>query len=94
MLATDLADYLVQKGMPFRQAHHVVGQAVRLALAQNQQLSQLSLEGLQGLSSLFESDIASVFDFAASVARRKAPGGTAPEAVKVQIAAAKQLLEA
>jgi argininosuccinate lyase len=92
MLATDLADYLVKKGLPFRQAHHVAGQAVRLAAEQNQRLSQLSLQTLQGLSPLFESDVASVFDFAASVERRKAPGGTAPEAVKAQIAAARKLL--
>jgi argininosuccinate lyase len=89
MLATDLADYLVAKGMPFREAHHVSGRAVRMAGEQGIQLSQLSLEDLQELSPLFDADVANVFDFDKSVARRKAAGGTAPEAVKAQIEAAR-----
>lgn len=93
MLATDLADYLVKKGMPFRQAHHIVGQAVSEAAQQNVPLSKLSLETLRTLSPLFDTDVASVFDFAASVARREAPGGTAPKTVMEQIKAAKQRLE-
>jgi argininosuccinate lyase len=93
MLATDLADYLVKKRMPFRQAHHVVGQAVRLANEQQGQLSKLPLDVLKTLSPLFEADVASVFDFAASVARRQAIGGTAPQAVRAQIASAKAYLE-
>jgi argininosuccinate lyase len=93
MLATDLADYLVRKGMPFRQAHHVSGRAVRLAGERGVGLSKLTLEDLRGLSELFEDDVASVFDFDASVARRKAVGGTAPQAVRKQIEAAKRLLE-
>ncbi|MBI5669701.1 MAG: argininosuccinate lyase [Chloroflexi bacterium] len=92
MLATDLADYLVKKGLPFRQAHHVVGQAVSEAARQNVPLSRLSLEVLHGLSPLFEVEVTEVFDFAASVARRAAPGGTAPAAVRQQIEAAKQML--
>jgi argininosuccinate lyase len=89
LLATDLADYLVKKGMPFRQAHHVVGQAVRLAGERNITLSQLSLEDLIPLSNLFEADVKSVFDFEESVARRNTSGGTAPQAVSQQIEAAK-----
>lgn len=89
MLATDLADYLVQKGLPFRQAHHVVGQAVSAAAREKIGLSKLSLETLRGLSPLFEADVAEVFDFAASAARRAAPGGTAPAAVREQLAAAR-----
>src|SRR5690606_28886233 len=73
MLATDLADYLVARGMPFRQAHHVAGQAVALAAKEGKRLSQLTVEQYQGLSDLFAEDVAQVFDFAASVARRKAP---------------------
>lgn len=92
LLATDLADYLVRKGMPFRQAHGVVGRAVRLASEQQIPLSELPLEALRTLSDLFAEDVASMFDFEASVARRAAPGGTAPDAVRVQIAAAKALL--
>ena len=92
MLATDLADYLVHKGMPFRQAHHVSGRAVRLAGERGIGLSKLTLEDLRGLSELFEADAADVFNFDASVARRKAIGGTAPEAVRQQIETARSLL--
>lgn len=93
MLATDLADYLVQKGLPFRQAHHIVGQAVQLAAEQHIGLTQLSLESLRGLSDLFSPDIKAIFDFEASVARRSAPGGTAPAAVMEQIGLAKTWLD-
>ena len=94
MLATDLADYLVKKGMPFREAHHVSGRAVRLAAEQGITLSQLTPETLRGLSALFGDDVVAVFDFEASVARRRAAGGTAPDAVREQIAAARQWLAA
>jgi len=93
LLATDLAEYLVRKGMPFRSAHHVVGQAVQLANHTSVSLSELSLEALRGLSEMFEADVAAVFDFAASVARREAIGGTAPLAVRKQIAAARRWFE-
>ncbi len=92
MLATDLADYLVRKGLPFRNAHHVSGQAVRLAAQKGVPLSGLSLEIYQSLSDLFTADVANVFDFAASVAKRKAAGGTAPEAVRQQIESARSWL--
>jgi argininosuccinate lyase len=94
MLATDMADYLVRKGLPFRQAHHVVGQVVRLAAQEGVVMSALPLERLQALSPLFSDDVQSVFDFGASVARRQAVGGTAPEAVRVQIEAARAWLGA
>ncbi len=89
MLATDLADYLVQKGLPFRQAHAVAGQAVQLAGKLGKPLDTLSLEQFKSLSPLIESDIYSVFDPLQSIARRNVPGGTAPEAVKVQLQNAK-----
>jgi argininosuccinate lyase len=93
MLATDLADYLVPKGIPFRQAHHIVGRAVQLAAQNMVRLSALTASQLQSLSNLFEADVKTVFDFDASVARRKAPGGTAPEAVLAQIMVAKSWLD-
>ncbi|MFO7320117.1 MAG: argininosuccinate lyase [Chloroflexota bacterium] len=93
MLATDLADYLVRKGLPFRQAHHVVGQAVREAAERGIGLAQLPLETLTALSPLFEADVVDVFDFDVSVSRRKAAGGTAPKAVAAQIEAARDWLE-
>lgn len=92
LLATELADYLVHKGMPFRQAHHIVGRVVQYAAAQQIALSQVPLEELQKLSTLFDSDAADVFNFEAAVARRCTPGGTGPDAVRAQIAAARQWL--
>lgn len=93
MLATDLADYLVRKGMPFREAHHVAGRAVRLAAEQGTALNQLSYESLHELSNLFEPEVSAVFDFDASVAKRAAAGGTAPDAVRQQIAAARAWMQ-
>lgn len=93
MLATDLADYLVSKGLPFRQAHHAAGRAVREAHARGIKLSQLPLESLQEISPLFGDDAAVIFDFDRSVARRRVLGGTAPEAVREQIAMAKAWLD-
>ncbi len=88
MLATDVADYLVHKGAPFREAHHIVGQAVALAAERGVPLSALALADLQALSPAFAQDVSGVFDFAASVTRRRAVGGAAPESVRAQIAAA------
>lgn len=92
LLATDLADYLVGKGVPFRQSHHIVGQIVRLAAASEVSLSQLPLSALMGVSEFFGEDVAQVFNYARSVAQRNSYGGTAPEAVRAQIARAKARL--
>lgn len=89
LLATDMADYLVKKDLPFRQAHHVVGQVVQLAGQTNIKLSQIPLEKLKTISDLFDADVKNVFDFGASVAARAVDGGTAPEAVRRQIEVAK-----
>ena len=94
LLATDLADYLVRKGVPFRQAHHIVGEVVHLASEDQTNLSGLALSSLQAISQHFDDDVADVFDFARSVAQRKSFGGTAPEAVRKQIALAKSHLTA
>jgi argininosuccinate lyase len=92
MLATDLADYLVRKGLPFRQSHHLVGQAVRAAIAKNVSLRELPLEDYQAISTLFTSDIAEVLDFRYSVEKRDVPGGTATRSVLAQIKSARALL--
>jgi argininosuccinate lyase len=92
LLATDLAEYLVRKGLPFRHAHHIVGQVVRYAAHNRVRLSQVPLDHLRTLSDLFTDDVSAVFDFDLSVARRSVPGGTAPEAVLEQIRAAKARL--
>ena len=89
MLATDLADYLVEKGLPFRQAHALTGQAVQLANKLGKALNDLSLEEFQSLDSIFDPDVHQVFDPRRSVARRNIFGGTAPEAVRIQLQNAK-----
>ncbi|MCS6871326.1 MAG: argininosuccinate lyase [Anaerolineae bacterium] len=93
MLATDLADYLVRRGVPFREAHALVGAAVRAAQRQGVPLSGLPLQAYQAISTHFQADLYAVFDFAASVAKRKALGGTAPEAVRLQIERAESFLQ-
>ena len=88
MLATDLADYLVRKGMPFREAHAVAGKAVRAAAEKGVSLDQLSLSEWQALGP-FEADVHQVFDVLKSVEKRNAIGGTSPQSVKNQIQIAK-----
>ncbi|RPD66308.1 argininosuccinate lyase [Lentinus tigrinus ALCF2SS1-7] len=86
VLATDLADYLVRKGIPFRETHHVSGRAVALAEARKCQLSDLTLQDLRGLHEKFDEDVRAVFDFEASVERRQAIGGPSRKMVDRQIA--------
>jgi argininosuccinate lyase len=92
MLATDLADYLVKRGVPFREAHGLVGRAVRRSLETNTPLSKLPYADYQAISPAYGEDLYAVFDFAASMAKRRAAGGTAPDAVREQIAAAEAWL--
>jgi argininosuccinate lyase len=93
MLATDLADYLVRAGVPFREAHGLVGQAVRRAIEADVRLSGLPLEAYQAISPAYGPDLYAVFDFAASVAKRSATGGTAPSSVLEQIAKVRAALK-
>jgi argininosuccinate lyase len=92
MLATDLADYLVARGVPFREAHGLVGRVVRRALDGSLPLSRLPLDEYRRISPVFGEDVYAVFDFAASVAKRSNFGGTAPDAVRDQIALAETWL--
>eukprot|EP00656_Telonema_subtile_P003002 TRINITY_DN11382_c0_g1_i2.p2 TRINITY_DN11382_c0_g1~~TRINITY_DN11382_c0_g1_i2.p2 ORF type:complete len:211 (+),score=69.34 TRINITY_DN11382_c0_g1_i2:960-1592(+) len=85
MLATDLAEYLVRKGVPFRETHHTAGEAVRLAEERGIPLSELPLPELQALQPAFESDVHQVWDFEASVERRDVIGGTSKRAVLEQV---------
>ncbi len=91
--ATDLADYLVRKGLAFRDAHEIVGLAVRLGVETKRDLSEISLEELQTFSSLISEEVFVVLSLEGSVAARSHIGGTAPETVKVAIATARQNLE-
>jgi argininosuccinate lyase len=88
MMATDLADYLVGKGSTFREAHEAVGALIREAELKGCELSALSGESFSSASALFGDGAIEWLDPAQSVARRSVPGGTAPEAVRAQIAAA------
>jgi argininosuccinate lyase len=92
LLATDLADYLVRRGMPFRQAHHAVGLAVKHAEGLGLPLDKLALADYQAIHPLFDRDVYAVFDFGRSVAARAAEGGTAPSAVRAQLDRARALL--
>ena len=83
--ATELADYLAAKGLPFREAHHAAGAAVTLAESRGRGLEDLSLEDLRAFSPLVEQDVFAVLEFAAAVARRNLPGGTGPVSVAGQI---------
>lgn len=80
--ATDLADYLVVKGMPFRDAHEVVGKAVAFGVDQQRDLSEMSLEELQGFSDTIGADVFDVLTLEGSVAARNHLGGTAPNQVR------------
>jgi argininosuccinate lyase len=83
--ATDLADYLVRKGVPFRDAHEVVGLSVAHGIQIKKDLSELSLEELQRFSDKIEADVFEVLTLEGSVAARNHLGGTAPEQVKAAI---------
>ena len=92
--ATDLADWLVREaGVPFREAHHITGRAVKLAEEQGCELADLPLEALQELDPRIDDRVFSVLSVEASVASRTSYGGTAPERVGEQIAKAKEELE-
>jgi len=92
MLATDLADYLVERGVPFREAHGLAGRAVRRAIELGLQLDQLPLSELQSISNVFAGDVVKVFDFQSSVDRRSSIGGTGSTAVRDQLEQAKNYL--
>ena len=90
--ATDLADYLVKKGLPFRDAHEAVALAVRFAEQKGCDLAELKLEELQQFSSLIADDIYAVLTLEGSLAARNHTGGTAPQQVEAAIARARKLL--
>ena len=92
MLATELADYLVARDVPFREAHTLAGRAVQAAASRQVSLEALPLGVFQELHPTFREDVYQVFDPAASAARRTATGGTAPQAVRLQLEQAKKLV--
>jgi argininosuccinate lyase len=90
--ATDMADYLVARGLAFREAHHLVGEAVSFAQTNKKELYQLTLEQLQSFSALIREDIFSYLETGKMVERRTSAGGTAGENVRRAIAAAEKKL--
>ena len=84
--ATDLADYLVKKGLPFRDAHEVVAHAVKDAIAAGVDLSELPLSTLQTYNPAIEQDVFEVLSLRGSLNARNLLGGTAPEQVRAQVA--------
>jgi argininosuccinate lyase len=91
--ATDLADYLVTQGMPFRQAHEVVGRMVVYCIGKDKRLPELSVEELRTFSELFDERVPAMLDLAAIVKRRDNPGGTAPRRVRAALRKAKRDLD-
>ena len=85
LLATEAADYLVRKGIPFRQAHDIVGKVLREAEKQGISFTALTLEKLKQISPAFDSDFAASLNVDAALAAKKVPGGTAPESVRAAI---------
>jgi len=90
--ATDLADYLVRKGLAFRDAHAIVGRLVATGINEHKDLAELSLEQLQAESDLIQEDVYQFLNIHGSVASRSHPGGTAPDTVSDAINRARQLL--
>jgi len=93
LLATDIADYLVKKGEPFRRAHEAVGKLVSWAAGQGKVFSDISLDDYRKFSPLFQEDVYSI-TFAGSVSARNNPGGTSPEQVKKALEEAQNILAA
>ena len=85
LLATEAADYLVRKGIPFRQAHDLVGKLLKEAERQEKIWTELPLAELKNISPAFESDFAKVLNVGAALAAKSVPGGTAPESVRKAI---------
>jgi len=92
--ATDLADYLVARGVPFREAHHLVGELVRRCLERGVGLDALPLEEVRRLSPAFDEDYVAALDPRASLARKALAGGSAPERVREQLGRAAAALGA
>jgi len=88
--ATDLADYLVRKGLPFREAHEIVGRTVRHGIAKGKELGELSLEEFRSFSPLIDKDVHAALTVEASLRARAVTGGTAPGAVARELAQARK----
>ena len=93
LYATDLADHLVRSGVPFREAHEVIGKIVRMSAEQNIPLDDMSLQDFQGIDERFGSNIQEVFSYERSVESRSVSGGTSLSAIKHQLEAARESVQ-
>jgi argininosuccinate lyase len=91
--ATDLADYLVERDVPFRKAHKIVGKIVQHAETKDLQIFDLSVNQLKKFSKVISSDVKSYLDPAKAIKARNLKGGTAPEQVKKQVIRAQKLIK-
>lgn len=94
LIATEIADYLVARGVPFRQAHEIIGKLIRDSEEQSRKLSEWPVEKLKAYSMMFDSDFASALNVESAIARRSAIGGTAPAAVRKSLDEVKERLAA
>ena len=93
LLATELADYLVRKGVPFREAHHAVGSAVALAEKTGRPLNRLALSELQSVDKRFGRDARGIFDLGKAMTRRNLIGAPGTKEVRKQLAKWKQVFQ-
>jgi len=93
MLATDLAEYLVRKGVPFRETHHVSGRVVELAENEGVPMDKLSLKQLQEIDARFGEDVLKCFDYEKSVEFKNVPGGTSRSSVLQQISDLRSIVD-
>ena len=91
LYATDVADYLVKKGIPFRKAHSIVGHIVTKAEEKNVTLADLALNDFREFSDQFEKDVLKLFDPIEAITKRNLAGGTGPESIKKQLKKAHHL---
>jgi argininosuccinate lyase len=91
--ATDVADYLAKKGIPFREAHHITGSMVAYCEEKNTSLEELTLEEFKQFSDAFESDVLTLITVEACIEGRDSYGGTSTNQVRRQISEGKELLE-
>jgi argininosuccinate lyase len=92
LFATDLAEYMVKKGVPFREAHQIVGELVVRSVAKSVPLDQIGIAEMKRFSPHFENDVAKIFDVRGSLARRRAIGAPSPENIAAQIKRWRKLL--
>ena len=94
MLATEFADYLVRKGVPFREGHHISGRIIQLAEKEDVSVDQLSFEQLKGIDSRLEKDVQECFDYDRAVEMKDAEGGTSKRSVLEQVRIIREMLDA